>query len=100
MGRSALDRINNFTDFTRKTDSYTVAQGGSYQKHLTTDMNGILISCSTFNKSLTEKYHWISMVVVILELPYLIRYQELVNFNVENIFALGNTDPRPAESFW
>ncbi|MBK6479432.1 MAG: hypothetical protein IPF93_14455 [Saprospiraceae bacterium] len=77
MGRSALDRINNFTDFTRKTDSYTVAQGGSYSKTFNYGYEWNTDFLLNFNKSLTEKYHWISMVVI-LELPYLIRYQELV----------------------
>ncbi len=101
MGRSALDRINNFTDFTRKTDSYTVAQGGSYSKTFNYGYEWNTDFLLNFNKSLTEKISLDLNGGGNLRTSLFDQVSGAgVNFNVENIFALGNTaDPRPAESF-
>ncbi len=101
LGRSALDRVNQFTDFTRKTDSYTVAQGGSYSKTFNFGYEWNSDVLLNFNKNITDN------ISLDLNAGGNIRKTKFdqvngsgVNFNIENLFALGNTaDPRPSESY-
>ncbi|MEP7268055.1 MAG: SusC/RagA family TonB-linked outer membrane protein [Saprospiraceae bacterium] len=101
MGRSAIDRINNFTDFSRKTDSYTVAQGGSYSKNFNYGYEWNTDFLLNYNRAITKK------ISLDLNGGGNVRkslFDQVtgsgVNFNIENIFALSNTaDPRPSESF-
>lgn len=101
LGRSALDRINNFTDFSRKVDSYTVAQGGSFQKVFNFGYEWNSDFILNFNKEITSN---ISLDLNVGGNLRKSRFEQLVgsgvNFNIENLFSLANTaDPRPSESF-
>lgn len=101
LGRSALDRINNFTDVSRKTDTYTVAQGGSYAKTFNYGYEWNSDFIVNFNKAIASK------VTLDLNVGGNLRKSKFdqvsgggVNFNIENLFSLANTaDPRPGESF-
>lgn len=101
MGRSALDRINNFSEFFRKVDTYTTAQGGGYTKTFDYGYEWNSDFLLNFSRHLTDN---ISLDLSAGGNLRKSKFDQLsgagVNFNIENLFALGNTaDPRPGESY-
>lgn len=101
LGRSALDRVNNFNELYQYVDTYTRAQGGGYSKTFNYGYEWNSDFLVNFNKGLSSK------ITLDLNVGGNIRKSKFdqlggsgVNFNIENLFALGNTaDPRPNESF-
>ncbi|WP_236969204.1 SusC/RagA family TonB-linked outer membrane protein [Membranihabitans marinus] len=102
LGRSSLDRNNDFSEFLRYNDTYTRANNGSYSK--------------TFNNGYDWNSDFLINYKVDLDLPITIdisaggnlrknKFDQILgsgaNFNIANLFSLANTlDPRPTESFY
>lgn len=101
LGRSALDRVNNFSEFFQNVDTYTRAQGGGYSKTFNYGYEWNSDFLVNFNKGISSN---ISLDLNVGGNIRKSKFDQLggsgVNFNIENLFALGNTaDPRPNESF-
>ena len=99
LGRSGIDRSNTFQEFLRYVDTYITADGGSYSKSYSYDLEWNSDVLLSFQKDLTEN------ISLGLNAGANLRIAKAEgvggsgdNFNVENLFALGNTlQPRPNE---
>lgn len=101
LGRSALDRTNNFNEYIRYVDTYTTAQGGGYTKTFNYSYEWNSDFLVNYHKNITSN---ISLDLNAGGNLRRTKFDQLagsgVNFNIENLFALGNTaDPRPSEGF-
>ncbi|MCB0688620.1 MAG: SusC/RagA family TonB-linked outer membrane protein [Saprospiraceae bacterium] len=99
LGRSALDRSNVTRENIRYVDTYTTANGGQYIKTFNNSYEWNSDFLANYNKAISSN--------ITLDLNFggnvrKTKFDQLqasgVNFNIENLFALGNTaDPRPSE---
>ena len=101
LARSGIDRGNTFEEFLRYVDTYINADGGSYSKTFSYGLEWNSDVLLSYQKDLTEN------ISLGLNAGANLRQakDESVggtgaNFNVENLFALGNTlQPRPNETY-
>ncbi|MEQ9443035.1 MAG: SusC/RagA family TonB-linked outer membrane protein [Cyclobacteriaceae bacterium] len=101
LARTGIDKTNTFQEFLRYVDTYTTANGGSYEKTFGSYLewnSDVLVS---YQKDLTEN------ISLSLNAGANLRQAKNegvggngANFSVENLFALGNTtQPRPSEFY-
>lgn len=101
LARSALDRINQFQDFTRANDTYTTAKFGSYDKNFRYNYEWNTDALINYNNRFG------SNITLDLNAGTNLRrakFESLTaaasNFEIENLFALSNgNDPRPGEGY-
>ncbi|WKN32668.1 SusC/RagA family TonB-linked outer membrane protein [Porifericola rhodea] len=101
LARSGIDRDNTFEEFLRYADTYITADFGSYSKTFSYGLEWNSDILASFQKDLTEN------ISLGLNAGANLRQSKIEsvggsgsNFNVENLFALGNTlQPRPNETF-
>ncbi len=101
LARSGIDRRTNFEEFIRYTDTYIVADQGSYSKTFNTDIEWNSDLLLSYQKDLSEN---ISIGLNAGANLRIAKFESIggfgENFNVENLFSLGNTlQPRPNEAF-
>ena len=101
LARSGVDRRNNYGEFLRFVDTYIVADFGSYAKSFDSDLEWNSDLLVSYQKELNEN---ITIGLNAGANLRVARFEEVggfgANFNVENLFALGNTlQPRPFEEF-
>ncbi len=101
LARSGIDRNNTFEEFIRYVDTYTTANGGSYSKDFNYGLEWNSDVLLSYQKNISEN------ISLGLNVGANLRQAKAegvggngANFNVENLFALGNTtQPRPNEFF-
>jgi TonB-linked SusC/RagA family outer membrane protein len=101
LARSGVDRRNNYNEFLRYVDTYITADFGSYSKTFNYDLEWNSDLLLSYQKDLSEN---ISLGLNAGANLRISRFESVggsgANFNVENLFALGNTlQPRPNEAF-
>ncbi|MGD1890119.1 MAG: SusC/RagA family TonB-linked outer membrane protein [Cyclobacteriaceae bacterium] len=101
LARSGVDSRNNYGEFLRFVDTYIVADFGSYAKSFDSDLEWNSDLLVSYQKELNEN---ITIGLNAGANLRVARFEEVggfgANFNVENLFALGNTlQPRPFEEF-
>lgn len=101
LGRSGIDRGNSFNEFLRYVDTYIVADFGSYSKTFGYGLEWNSDVLLSYQKDLSEN---ISLGLNAGANLRMFKSESVggsgSNFNVENLFALGNTlQPRPDESY-
>nr|WKN40216.1 SusC/RagA family TonB-linked outer membrane protein [Tunicatimonas sp. TK19036] len=101
LARSGIDRDNTFEEFIRYVDTYINADFGSYSKTFGYGLEWNSDVLLSFQKDLTEN---ISLGLNAGANLRQAKFESVggagSNFNVENLFALGNTlQPRPNEVY-
>ncbi|MEM8964973.1 MAG: SusC/RagA family TonB-linked outer membrane protein [Bacteroidota bacterium] len=101
LARSGIDRRNNYNEFLRYVDTYITADFGSYEKAFNSDIEWNSDLLVSYQKELNEN---ITIGLNAGANLRVARFEEVggrgANFNVENLFSLGNTlQPRPFEAF-
>ncbi len=101
LGRSGIDRNSNYEEFLRYVDTYITADGGSYSKTFGYGLEWNSDVLLSYQKDLTEN---ISLGLNAGANLRMAKAESVggsgANFNVENLFALGNTlQPRPGEGY-
>lgn len=102
LGRSALDRTNTVSETKLANDTYVTANNGSYARNNSNSFE--------WNTDVLLNYHNDLSPAFTLDLNVgannrIFKSDALgasgVNFQIENLFALGNTqDPRPIDNFY
>ncbi len=101
LGRSALDRVNNFSEYFRHNDTYTTGNNGTYSKNFNYSYEWNSDVLLNYNKQLTSD---ISLDFNLGANNRQYKYDALTgggdNFQIANLFSLANTsDPRPGEGY-
>lgn len=102
MGRSAIDRSNGVAETKLANDTYVTANNGSYSRNNSNSYE--------WNTDALINYHSDLSPDFTLDLNVGANHREFksdalgasgVNFQLENLFALGNTqDPRPVDTYY
>jgi len=101
MGRSALDRGNNFGDYSRYNDTYTTGKFGTYSKNFNYSYEWNSDVLINYNQKLNS---FISLDLNVGANDRRTKYDQVTgsgeNFQIANLFSLANTsDPRPGEGY-
>ena len=101
LGRTGIDRDNNFEEFLRYVDTYTTANGGSYSKDYRYGLEWNSDVLLNFDKDISENFSLnLSAGANLRQAKGEGLFVDGANFSVENLFSITNTNqPRAGEFF-
>ncbi len=101
LGRTGIDRNNNFEEFLRYVDTYTTANGGSYSKTYGYGLEWNSDVLLNFDKDISENFSLnLSAGANLRQAKAEGLSADGANFSVENLFSITNTNqPRAGEFF-
>lgn len=102
LGRSALDRVNGVSETRLANDTYVTANNGSYTRNNSNSFEWNTDLLLNYHKDLSRDF---TVDLNIGANHRVFKSDALgasgVNFQIENLFALGNTqDPRPIDTYY